>query len=408
VAPLALNLALFGRVTPIALAGLLFVHSSTVSLGFVNYVFSVGFAICLLALWIGLRNGAPWKKFVLFPLLSTLVYFSHLIGFVTYAVVVGAYELGRHVDRVGKQPKGTRSFFASLPWLELASLAVQLVLPLAIQLFFPPASSVLEEITYGGIWRKFQLLGGLFFNLIEPYSWTLDRGLATGLTAAVVLLAAVRRLTVPSPMLWPLAGMTLLVVAMPQALFGGWGADHRLLLPLGMLVAGSLRLKSWSRAGWSIAVATLAALVAARVAAITVDWRKANAEYAVYQRAFDALPDGSTVYFAFGHAGEQKIWPHPEYHIPYLALKTKQVYMPYLFTGANSVMHYTPAYEGVQRLSSGMVLKHRESPNWQALLTSYDYFLLVNDQLFDTAVPKELVPVLQDGKVRVYRNSLRK
>jgi len=201
--------------------------------------------------------------------------------------------------------------------------------------------------------------------------------------------------------------MALLVIAMPMELFGGYGADHRLLLPLGMLVAGSVRLKSWSRTGWTIAVATLAALVAARVAVITVDWRTANAEYTVYQRAFETLPDGSKIYFAFGHAGEQKIWPHPDYCVPFLALKTKQVYMPYLFTGANSVMHYTPAYEGLQRLSPGSVLKHHISPNWQALLTSYDYALLVNDQLFDTPVPRELVPVFQEGKVRLYRNSLR-
>jgi len=200
-APLALNLALFGRVTPIALAGLLFVHSRTVSLGFVNYVFSAGFAICLLALWIALRNGAAWRKFALSPVLSTLLYFSHLLGFVTYAVAVGAYELGRHVGRVPEQPAGTRSFFAALPKQELASLAVQFAVPAAIQLLFRPASSVLAEITYGGLWRKFELLGGLFFNLIEPYSWTLDRGLAIGLTAAAVLLAVARRLFVPNPML---------------------------------------------------------------------------------------------------------------------------------------------------------------------------------------------------------------
>ena len=115
----------------------------------------------------------------------------------------------------------------------------------------------------------------------------------------------------------------------------------------------------------------------------------------------------STVDLAFGHAGEQKIWPHPEYHIPFLALKTKQVYMPYLFTAANIVMRYAPAYENLQRSSKGPVLKNHASPDWQALLTSYDYALLVNDQLFDTPVPGELVPVVQEGKVRLYRNSLR-
>jgi hypothetical protein len=174
-----------------------------------------------------------------------------------------------------------------------------------------------------------------------------------------------------------------------------------------MLIAGSIRWKSWSRQGWGVAVAAVALLVAVRVVAITIDWRQANAEYAAYQRAFAALPDGSTVYFAFGHAGEQKIWPHPEYHIPFLALRQRQVYMPYLFTGANSVMHYTAAYDGLRLLSHGPVLKHHESPNWRALLTAYDYFLLIDERYFDVAVPTELTPVLQAGRIRVYKNSLR-
>ena len=71
------------------------------------------------------------------------------------------------------------------------------------------------------------------------------------------------------------------------------------------------------------------------------------------------------------------------------------------------VMHYTHVDEDLQRSIKGPVLKNHASPEWQALLTSYDYALLVNDQLFDTPVPKELVPVFQEGKVRLYRNSLR-
>jgi hypothetical protein len=408
-APLALNLALFNRVTPIALVGLLFVHNNTLSLGFVNYIFAAGFSICLFALWIGFRDGSPWKKFVLFPVLSTLLFFSHLLGSVLYGVVVGAYELGRYVEQVRKRPPSMPTLWASLPRLELSSLALQFAVPLAIYLILGPISSdvtYLTHNTYGGLRRKFELLAGLFFNLIQPYSWTLDRGLAIGLTVAAVLLPVTRKANVPRAMLWPLSALVLLVVAMPMELLSGWGADHRLLLPLGMLVAGSVNVKSWPGKSWSFVVAILAALVVTRVVVITIDWRKANAEYTEYQRAFDALTDGSTVYFAFGHAGEQKIWPRPEYHIPCLAVRTKQVYVPYLFQIAG--MQYTPDYDRLQRLSRGPVLTHHESPDWRALMPAYDYFLLVNEHFFDTAVPKELIPVFQGGKVSVYKNPLRK
>jgi hypothetical protein len=97
-APFALNLALFGRITPAALIGLLFVHNTTVSLGFVPYIFSLGFGLCLLALWIRYREGPVWVRLGLFPVLATSLFFCHLIGFAIYGLTVAAYELGRHLD----------------------------------------------------------------------------------------------------------------------------------------------------------------------------------------------------------------------------------------------------------------------------------------------------------------------
>ena len=70
---------LLGRITPVALLGLLFVHNDTVTLGFVNYLFAVGLALCIAALWIRLRLETQHGfGCCCFHLLCSLVFFSHL------------------------------------------------------------------------------------------------------------------------------------------------------------------------------------------------------------------------------------------------------------------------------------------------------------------------------------------
>lgn len=405
-APFALSLALHGRLTPIAFLGLLFVHNDTLSLGFVNYLFSVGFALCLLALWIRLREAAPALRMVLFPVLASLLFFSHLIGFAIYALTVGAYELGRHAESGRwRTPRAWLAFDAAQR-LNLLSLALQCTLPLAIFLLYGPTAESVAQNTYGGIGRKIELLGGLFSYLIPPYSWTLDNALAIALSAALLLLLALRTIEIPKRMAWPLGAMLLFFFAMPMELFSGWGADHRLLPAMGLLLVGSLRPTSITGKGWPLALALIAALVATRAGAVTLEWRKANsADYAEYLRAFDTLSDGSKVFFAFGHAGKQQIWPRPVYHLPCLAVMKKQVYVPYLFTAPGIVpLQYKPEYARLQRLAKGPVFSDGKSPDWNALRGQYDYYFLVNERHFKTPAPAELVPVFMGDKVRVYKD----
>ncbi len=410
-APLALSLALHGRVTPIALLGLLFVHNTTVSLGFVNYLFSLGFAICLLSLWILLRESRPWVRLVLFPVLTSLLFLSHLIGFSIYALTIAAYEVGRHIEQVRSRLPRSPLFLDSSQRLNVISLGLQLSLPLAIFWLYGPSSETTEalhETTYGGIWRKVELFVGMFTYLIPPYSWTLDRILAVVLPAALVLLLVMRRLEIASPMRWPVFVTLLLFPAMPMQWLAGWGGDHRLLPAIGLLLAGSLRPnkvdtgKIWERAAGLIVV-----LIVIRATAITVEWRKADSEYAEYLRSFELLTPGSKVYYAFGHAGGRESWLRPKYFLPCLAVITKQVYVPYLFT-SNDVpgipLKYQPDYYQLQRLSPGPILVNRQSPNWEAIIDRYDYFILGDENFFDAPVPQRLVPIYKGNKFNIYRS----
>ena len=265
--------------------------------------------------------------------------------------------------------------------------------------------------TYGGLERKFSLLVGMFGYLLPPYIWTLDKAMQLGLPAALILLVVTRRLRVDPAMRWPLWAVLLLFFAMPAELFGGWGADHRLLPVLGLLLVGSLhpanggsgRLLPWAFAG-------VVLLAAARTFAVATDWRKADERYAEYVRAFESIDSGSRMFFAFGHAGGKSITSIPEYHMPTLVLSTKHVYVPYLFASNSGsfTLQYRSDVEPLQSLSRGPVLTHGQSPDWPAIQGKFDYFFLVNQQHFHSPPPAELVSIFEGRTVRVYRAALEK
>ncbi|HTP47346.1 MAG TPA: hypothetical protein VMQ50_10565, partial [Casimicrobiaceae bacterium] len=276
-APLALNWALFGRASLIALLGLLFIHNNTVTLGFVNYLFAVGFALCLLALWIRARDGPPWIRLSVFPLLATLLFLSHLFGLVIYGIAAAAYELGCHIDEVSARKPHAPFHLDASQWLTLLSLVLQCVIPLCIFLLFGPSTEGLSENMYGGIERKLVLLFGAFVNLIPAYSWTLDSRLRFVLPIAILILLARRKLEFSRAMLLPVAGLLGLYFAMPQVLFGQERGDHRLFVALALMITGALRMKpgAWSPVTYAAAVTAIAALVVTRIVTVTIEWRQA-------------------------------------------------------------------------------------------------------------------------------------
>ncbi len=211
-APLALNAALFGRITPVALTGLLFLHNDTVTLGFVNYLFGIGFGLLLFAFWVKGRSASVAVRLLLFPLLCTLLFFSHLLGFAIYLLCLGCYELGQHVTEVRQSAGRSWWAFDRDQGLNLSSLLLQIIPPLTIFALYGPSTHTVTSNTYGGIARKFELLSGMFNYLIPPYIWSLDRLLAIALPLLILVLLLTRHLRIPSSMLWPLGGHVAVVL----------------------------------------------------------------------------------------------------------------------------------------------------------------------------------------------------
>lgn len=409
-APFALNLALFGRITPAALIGLLFVHNTTVSLGFVPYIFSLGYGLCLLALWIRYREGPVWVRLGLFPVLATSLFFCHLIGFAIYGLTVAAYELGRHLDPPSPGRPRAWLYLDRAQRINLGSLLLQCGIPLVVFLLFGPASetgNAIRQTTYGGVGRKLELLVDMVPYLMPPYSWSIDRAVAIALPVGVIALLVTKKLEYSRPMLWPLGAVVAVFFAMPMQWLGGWGGDHRLLVAVGLLVAGGLRPTAPQWRGWWPILPLVVAVLLARSLAITVEWRAADREAAEFRRSFDTIAKGSKVYYAFGHAGGRESWLRPKYFLPCLAVADRHVFVPYLFTSdiiPGIPLRYRPEFSELQALSPGPILTHNSSPSWDRILGKYDYYYLVDEQHFGTPVPSQLVPISRGKRLTVYRN----
>jgi hypothetical protein len=410
-APLALSWAVVGRITPAALLGLLFVYNETVTLGFMNYLFGIGFALCAAALWIRWRSASWRVRLTLFPIVSSLVFFSHLLGFVLYVLVIGSYELGRWLEGV-RRSEGWHWGLDGDQRVTLASIILQCAAPLAIFAALGPSTASISSNTYGGLERKFELLAGAFGYLVPTYIWSVDRVLRFALPLILLGLLLSRRWCVDRRMRWPLAALSILFFAMPMELFSGWGADHRLLPALGLLFVGSLRPAGSDSTGkcssgerWAMLL--VGVLVALRVVGVTNEWRKSDANYSEYFQAFGSVPMGARMYYAFGHAAGKRIGTLPVYHLPTLVVASRDVYVPYLFAsdGGGFTLAYRKEIEPLQRLSPGPVLLNRASPNWAAIQEQFDYFLLTDEHHFEVPVPSSLELVFAGKSVKLYRRA---
>lgn len=400
-APAALNLALLGRITPLALLGPLFAFNQTVTLGFVNFMFGVAMALVAFAVWIRLRSASRTLRWVAMPLLCAAVFFSHLLGFVIYMATVSSYEIGRYVSG-WRKPDGRLSIrFDREQWVILAAILLQAALPLLLFAAWGPTTESVSHNTYGGLQRKVELLTSIFGYLM-PYPQGVERALRWLVPAVLLALLALRKVRLAEGAGWPMAAMLGLFLAMPVELFGGWGADHRLLPALGLLAVGVLR-PTWNgRASWAIVI--LGGVILARAATVTAEWVNAGQIYARYLRALELVPNGSRLFYAFGHSAGQRLTTQPVYHVPQQVLATRDVYVPFLFASTSGwlTLRYRDEVEPLQRLSAGPVLLHGDSPGWESLKGRFDYFLLVDQQHFSAPVPDWLTLRYEEGQIRLY------
>ena len=92
---LLLHRTLFERASLWPMTIFLFLYNDILSLGFLNYLFGVGGALILFALWVRCESWPLWTRLTIFPLCTFLLLISHLGALAVYGLMVVCYEFWR-------------------------------------------------------------------------------------------------------------------------------------------------------------------------------------------------------------------------------------------------------------------------------------------------------------------------
>ncbi len=270
-----------GRVGVEPAAAGLIAYNGLIAWGLINYVLGLILALLAFAAWHSLR-ARPWLlRLVLFTVVATALYLTHLLAFVLYGILVVSYELfGR--------PQPWRTPLRD--WVVLAGQAVPGLL------LWHALSATMHNTDF----KIYYWPAGKMYALESPFLFGgtiggLDAGILVAWFCAVVLLIGILRgwMTWPRTLAAPVCVLLALTVLLPYRTFGVTLTDYRFAVPAACLALGGLRLLPpalpHARAlGIALAVFTLA-----HVADISVLMHRCDGQYAELRQALATLPRGA-------------------------------------------------------------------------------------------------------------------
>jgi hypothetical protein len=392
---IVLHRQLYGKWSLLPFASFLLLYNRHFLWGFLNYLFSVGLGLWMLAAHIHFRARSPLFRIVLFTVLSVLLLVSHLHAFASYAVLVGAYEISvawRNRDKA--------------PWRDLLVSAAQFVLP--VILFFALSSTTdrVGDIKWSSPMDK---LYGLL-DMVNNYSLPLDVATFLILAGLVALGLVTRRLSIHRDMRLPLALLFIIYLCLPRQIFASFGADRRLLVMVALAAVASLDVRIETVRVRTALVAGIALLFFVRMGVIAVNWVQAQRVYQPILTAMDQLPKGARVAVLVGGDNFPYLANPPLDHVPNMAVITRNAYLNTLFAepgkqvlrvvyGATAPFSVDPSQ--TFRMDKSEIGKANPFPD--VPLDRFDYLLLINQRYFVHDYPARLSPVFEKDIATLFK-----
>jgi hypothetical protein len=315
-----LNRVVTGRWRAWPLLAFALLYNRILLWGFINYLFGVGVALCGLALWLALEERPAAQLAASIPV-ALACFFSHIAAFGVYALAIAGVEL---LPLLGLL-RGRRLAGAAQ---RLALAAAQFVVPAILLFGFQPAEPK-GPLSFGGIWRKADLLFSVFDNYSRPFDiacFVLFAGLLAGL-------AWKRRLRIAPRLGAALAVLFAAYLTLPSQMFSGSGVDRRVPIVLFLLLIAASAPTLPRRPALVIGIA-IAGLFAARMAVIEALWRQSDRVYTADIVALDALPSGARLAVAFPPR-DVNAGAVPQLHVATLAAMRREAFVPTVFAYAS-------------------------------------------------------------------------
>jgi hypothetical protein len=321
------------RLSLVPLAAWLVSYNILLAFGFLNYLFSLGFALFLFAGWIATAGWPRWRRAALFAPAVLALYFGHAFACGAYCLAVAGFELNRAV-RTG----------LNRAWSVAADLLAALA-QAAPALYFAATLNV-NAGYLGHLQTHWGDAGSKLLALCSPFLFMHD-GINFGVLVGAFICAGwlAKRVRL-APEIWPACiPVAMAAAAMPHVVASTWGMDLRLPLFLVFLVIGGASLPQAAARRWP-AVAVLFILLSAKSADAWVVLRQLDGQIAETRRILAALPRGArllVVNVAGRGNGQERVPASTIWHMPLVAVIDRDAFVPTLFNGLTT-LRIRPAF----------------------------------------------------------------
>ena len=344
------------------------VFNINLTMGFLNYIFGMGLALIVLAIWLRYNESVGWVHVVVLSFLAIALLLCHLMAFAVFGAAVLAAAVQ---DCWSTRASGLRYRPA------LRALAVLLPGALAYAVLFEHAGRL--DLAFDPTFRTklFGLLG-----IIYSHGLWWD-GLLPG--AAIVTVVVMRRRVQLSfanaTVRFILFLLALLYLLAPFAAMGSWYLDTRLAVPLVCCAIAFVRVDPLPSARSTLAVVLLvclSALVVQRSLVVASDWREASRHFAQVRQALNTVPAGTSVATLLRKARASGPESPPMRYAAALGLLDKALLIPNLFAYPfnGQLIEFKPACVEYIRPYTSATQFPGPPDDWVALSRSFDYVLI--------------------------------
>ncbi|MFO1056671.1 MAG: hypothetical protein U1E53_06845 [Dongiaceae bacterium] len=394
--------ALHGRYSVIALLACVLVINRYFTSGFLGFLMTLGWALIALAAWIHWRHRTV-PRLLVGTVLATALYLGHLYALGIYAVCVLGYEL--HL--LGAEPALRRRIVSR------AAVALLHLIPAALIFFLlSPTLEASNPPEWRPLWDK---LAGLVV-LFPGYDLWLEAGLLGLVLLALGLAWALGWALLRRDFLIAEILLGLLYLAMPNILMSSYGADRRVIVPMAILAIVSFEWRAGSARLQALLWGLFAAVMAAQLAHVTVQWRSSQAMILDLLRLSHLVEPGSRVAGTTIIRTEAYLSLPPLHEIVSLFVPERSALVPNLYRypgDAAAPIRYRHVEESFR--PPGIYAPPGTPPaelqaKFDRFLANatrhgYQYLLLVDEPDSDLRLPPSLQPVgaTANGRGRLFR-----
>jgi len=341
--------------------------------GLLNFYYSMGLSLWLVALWIWAHRQSPaarWGSASLVGATMLWLLVCHLMGYGVGAAIISMLELGW----LAQTPKGqrVRRFFAQLPLVALATVPGLIFYALAF-----------EHGDGSGAPEWTRALRAKAVGIVSPfvdYSWAVSAVVSAILLATVVVLwrrGAYRRTGWPLWAWLPVVGFLVLFLALPTGLLNSYLLDRRLFIVVVVLALALHPVVGLPRRVGLALVAGLCIAQAAKVASMSRAYEEQGEALADIQQVVERLPIGQMLWHL--NFRREGTFPAPTLgHAGMLAVIDRAAHVPQLFAWPRDQEWVAYRDEDKIRPLLGDMMAGQTPAPWYFQCGEYDYLLITH------------------------------